>query len=260
MHELNNHQLILLTLLVSFVTSVATGILTVSFLDQAPLEVTRTINRVVEHTVEKVVPGGIQTVVKEVPVIVTEEALVVKAINGASGAVVQILDSSNSTPKQIGSGFLVEPKGLILTRADATNPNTNYQVSLETGQVFPVEVIKQDKSDKVVVLKVKADKLDDFIKQTEKINSLKISTKDVIVGQSVIGVGAGAGGNNVVSVSIIASFNASSTDALVKTNASTPDNAGGPLLDIHGEVVGMNLSSGTGLAKELLQSIVDSVK
>ncbi|MCE9628575.1 MAG: S1C family serine protease [Candidatus Vogelbacteria bacterium] len=260
MHELNNHQLILLTLLVSFVTSVATGILTVSFLDQAPMEVTRTINRVVEHTVERVVPGGIQTIVKEVPVIVTEEALVVKAINSASGAVVQILDTSNSPTKQVGSGFLVEPKGFILTKSEVSSTKPVYQVSIESGQTFPVEVVKQDKSDKVVVLKVKADRLDDFIKQTEKIDPLKISTKDVIVGQSVIGMGSGAGGNNVVSVSIIASFNASSTDALIKTNASTPDNSGGPLLDIHGEVVGMNLTSGTGLPKELLKLIIDSVK
>ena len=184
----------------------------------------------------------------------------VKAINGASGAVVQIIDSSNPTPKQIGSGFLVEPKGLILTKSESANTSPNYQITLETGQTFPVDVVRQDKSDKVVVLKVKADRLDDFIKQTDKINPLKISTKEVIVGQSVIGIGAGTKGNNVVSVSIIASFNASSTDAMVKTNASTPENAGGPLLDIHGEVVGMNLSSGTGLAKELLQSIIDSIK
>jgi hypothetical protein len=62
--ELSKSQLILLTILVNFVTSIATGILTVSLLDHTPAIVTQTINRVVEHTIETVVASAPTSIVK----------------------------------------------------------------------------------------------------------------------------------------------------------------------------------------------------
>ncbi len=55
MKELNKSQLILLALLLSFVTSIATGITTVTLMQQAPEAVTVPINRIVKQTVEKIV-------------------------------------------------------------------------------------------------------------------------------------------------------------------------------------------------------------
>jgi hypothetical protein len=51
MNDLNKEQLILLALLISFVTSLATGIVTVSLMDQAPKNVVQTIKQVVERAV-----------------------------------------------------------------------------------------------------------------------------------------------------------------------------------------------------------------
>src|SRR3989344_1915088 len=64
LEDLNKSQLILLTVLVNFVTSVATGILTVSLLDTAPAIVTQTVNKIVEHTVETVAQVAPATVVQ----------------------------------------------------------------------------------------------------------------------------------------------------------------------------------------------------
>lgn len=55
MKDLSNSQLMLLTILISFVTSIATGIATVALLQQAPSEVIQPINKVIQQTVEKVV-------------------------------------------------------------------------------------------------------------------------------------------------------------------------------------------------------------
>lgn len=59
--DLSKSQLLLLTILVNFVVSIATGVMTVSLLDQAPTTVTQTVNRIVDHTIE--------TVTTQVPVI-----------------------------------------------------------------------------------------------------------------------------------------------------------------------------------------------
>lgn len=55
MKDLNKSQLILLALLISFVTSIATGIAAVTLMQQAPTSVTTPINRIVKQTVEKIV-------------------------------------------------------------------------------------------------------------------------------------------------------------------------------------------------------------
>ena len=55
--DLNKPQLILLAILLSFVTSIATGITTVTLMEQAPTSVTVPINRIIRETVEKVIPA-----------------------------------------------------------------------------------------------------------------------------------------------------------------------------------------------------------
>lgn len=110
MEELTKHQLILLALLVSFVTSIATGIVTVSLMDQAPAGVTQTVNRIVERTVERVVPSQPETgsqqasvITKEITVVVDEDDLVTDSIALVSESILpiyQVTKDASGKPTQ----------------------------------------------------------------------------------------------------------------------------------------------------------------
>ncbi|MHB8860122.1 MAG: hypothetical protein ACYC48_00075 [Minisyncoccota bacterium] len=118
--ELSKSQLILLTILVNFVTSVATGILTVSLLDHAPAFVTQTVNRVVEHTIE--------TVAASTPTILTQQApapsnqdLVTAAIGADASRAVAIyaLDTGTSTPALSIGTYLPKAQAIVTAAQDA---------------------------------------------------------------------------------------------------------------------------------------------
>jgi len=116
LEQLSKTQIVLLTLFVSFVTSIATGIVTVTLVEQAPSDVTRTINTVVERTVEKVVPGETRIVerIKEIsnP---TESDLAIGAIDKTQNVLVIARTSLGTRVK----GFFVSNKGEALVMAPA---------------------------------------------------------------------------------------------------------------------------------------------
>jgi hypothetical protein len=117
--ELSKSQLILLTILVNFVTSVATGIITVSLLDNAPPFVTQTVNRVVEHT--------IQTVSEVAPAAVVQapapsnQDLVMSAIGADATRAVAIYDgvTGTSTPVISVGTYLPDARAIATASQDA---------------------------------------------------------------------------------------------------------------------------------------------
>ncbi len=85
----------MLVLLVSFVTSLVTGIVTVTLVNQAPPPITQTINKVDEKTIERVVPGKTQPAAPAATIIITQEDLIVKVVNDVSSAVVSVVASKD---------------------------------------------------------------------------------------------------------------------------------------------------------------------
>ncbi len=146
MEDLTKHQIILLCLLLSFVTSIGTGVITFSLLSEAPPGVTQTINRVVEKTIERIVPtetnANVHKVMVKETVVVKEEELIVTAIEKNTGLVVQIKGSvlPEAESSFYGLGFIATKEGLIVAPADLVVEAASYSGQFADGQV--VRLIK----------------------------------------------------------------------------------------------------------------------
>lgn len=135
--ELTKAQLLLLMILVSFITSIATGILTVSLLDQAPPIVTQTVNRIVERTVKTVAPALPATVVKTIipaPAPSTED-LVVTALAAQNARTVLLYDISEKPKAQALSIGMYLPKAKMIVTVISGTPPAKARIEFLNGTV-----------------------------------------------------------------------------------------------------------------------------
>lgn len=268
MEELNKNQIVLLTLLVSFVTSIATGIVTVTLLQQAPATVTQTINRVVERTIETVVPGETktETVIKEVPVIVTEEQLIVDVINAASPSVLRIAGRDGTT---IGSGFIVSGSGLIASASKlfpALRPSNDeqYQIFLDRGRKGMARVLASEAGRGVVLLQLDLasirDDKDNPIPSAQLVK-LELADAEALPGQTVVAIGVPDSGPITVSGGLVSGLFTDPTTgiATINTGAANPANFGGPLLNIRGKVIGISNEQGVALTSQMINVTLTDV-
>ncbi len=150
--DLNKAQLVLLALLVSFVTSIATGVITFSLIQEAPPVVTQTINRVVEQTIQQVTPASsdVNAGTKEVTtVVVKEEDQVVGSISKTAPSIVRINDNS-SIPEVspfYSIGVIISKEGLIVAPHRSTlNTTYVYTASLSDGSSYELRHLGNDTS------------------------------------------------------------------------------------------------------------------
>jgi len=142
----------------------------------------------------------------------------------------------------LGSGFIIDAEGHILTNHHITAGSREIEVALTDGRAFEGKVVGSDPANDLAVAKIDARDLP----VAELGNS-----DDLKVGQSVIAIGNpfGLAGGPSVTVGVVSALNRHILaervyENLIQTDASiNPGNSGGPLLDLTGRVIGINTAN-----------------
>lgn len=153
--------------------------------------------------------------------------------------------------RRSGTGFFVSSDGLVVTnRHVIEGGNAKFIITTSTGKQYPATYVGSDKSLDVAVLKVAG----------KGFSPATLGKSDELqLGQTVIAIGFALGQfDNSVSAgiisglarSIVADNNTGGTEALdkvIQTDAAiNPGNSGGPLLNLKGEVIGINVAVAEG--------------
>ncbi len=160
-----------------------------------------------------------------------------------------------STRRALGSGFIVDPRGYIITNNHVVDKADHIYVKLSTDpdggvdQGRPAKVIGVDPSTDIAVIKIDT---------KEALPTIKLgNSNSAQVGDWVLAIGSPFGLSKTVSAGIVSAVNRAGSDLeqgggpggidqstfqhFIQTDAAiNPGNSGGPLVDMAGEVVGMN--------------------
>ncbi|MBI1975752.1 MAG: trypsin-like peptidase domain-containing protein [Candidatus Vogelbacteria bacterium] len=295
MENLSKQQLILLALFCSFVTSIATGIVTVALLDQAPKDITQTINRVVERTIETVVAGETKVVntLTEIPA----EARIVEAVQALAPAIVRINAAVESPMSHIatsgqsigpqagttsplqntdslagigtivrpiasaafdGVGFFVSEDGTIVTaNVGAIRESKSISITLLDGTTLPAELRAIDAIRGIIVLSVSSEP-----RSKRTFTPVSLGSSVSTLGQTIITMGYD-GDLGTVSIGFISGLKtgAASSSPVIKTNfAASVGSVGAPVVSTAGRLVGMFGGKSSVIAREDIAAALASLE
>jgi serine protease Do len=153
-------------------------------------------------------------------------------------------DAPPAAERSLGSGVIVDRKGFILTNNHVVDQATKIQVQLNgETQKFPAKVVGVDEETDLAVIKIDAGK---------ELPVAKLGNSDgVQVGDWVLAIGSPFGLNATVTAGIISAKDRGGVgrqfQKFLQTDAAiNPGNSGGPLVDLAGEVIGINTAIITG--------------
>jgi serine protease Do len=136
----------------------------------------------------------------------------------------------------VGTGFIVDPSGVIVTNNHVAGKADKITVTLSDGRKLPAKLLGADEKTDLAVLKVDTDKPLPYV---------EFEKAEVRVGQSVMAVGNPFGLGGTVTTGIVSArgrdIQSGPFDDYIQTDAAiNRGNSGGPLFDMNGKVIGIN--------------------
>lgn len=174
---------------------------------------------------------------------VSRETPIVRAVKKAQPSIVLLKGERRGGSRQtIGTGVIVDDRGYILTNAHVVHSAERIVASLADGTELSAQVYTADARADLALLEVKP---------TTKLTEIRLGpSSDVMVGETVIAIGNPYGYANTVSTGIVSGLGRDIgtpggdrlKDLIQMTASINPGNSGGPLLNINGELIGINVA------------------
>jgi serine protease Do len=142
----------------------------------------------------------------------------------------------------MGTGIVIDERGYIITNFHVVDGVTKIEVTLADQTSYVAQLVSTDPKNDLAIVKVEV---------PHKLPVITIGTSsDLMVGETVIALGNAYGYENTVTRGIVSALHRNvqisdtqTYDDLIQTDASiNPGNSGGPLLNIDGEMVGINVA------------------
>lgn len=243
LEELSKSQTILLTLLVSFVTSMATGIVTVSLMSGAPPSVVATVNRVIQQTVEKVeqvkdpaLAAASSIITTEKTIVIKESDLIAAATAKVTPSIVRLYTTDPESSVFLGLGIVVD-SGKILADSASAAEGATIVVVLADGSSVKMYISTRDSKNGIMFLSATSTELS----KLPVWHITPIARVAPPLGDTVVSFGGEKATRIGVGVVVAQDNTGASSPRLLETDVS--DDAimyGSPLVNMRGEVVGVS--------------------
>ncbi len=177
---------------------------------------------------------------KHIPV--SRRTPIVEAVVKTKASVVTVKVPRQGLKDLVGTGVLVDERGYIITNRHVVGPAKQVTIVLLDNTELQGQVVVGDPGTDLAVVKIQTDK---------KLTALELAPiSDLMVGETVLAVGHPYGFHNTVSTGIISALEreirmptGDKLYGLIQTTAPiNPGNSGGPLLNINGELIGINVA------------------
>jgi len=147
----------------------------------------------------------------------------------------------NDKSQSLGSGVLIDPKGVILTNDHVISGASRIRATTKSGQELECEVIGSDADNDLAVLRVRNPR--------GTLPTIKLGTSsDLLIGETIVAIGNPFGLSNTVTAGVVSALGRSVrgdqnqrlyTDFIQIDAPINPGNSGGPVVNIDGEMIGI---------------------